>query len=271
MNLPQAFLLGLLQGATEFLPVSSSGHLVLVPWLLGWSEPGLAFDAVVHWGTALAIVAYFWRDWVTLAEAVSRSLQTRCFDDPHARLCWLIALGTVPAALAGYLLESFFEDMFARPAAAAVFLLVTAVLLSGTERWSRRERDLNELGWGDAAAIGLAQALAILPGISRSGATIAGGLMRGLRREAAARFSFLLATPIVLGAGLYKLVDLGRAGSLASQAAVLALGFGAAAVTGFACIHFLLRYVQRYRLYPFAVYCALVGAACLLVAHVRGA
>jgi undecaprenyl-diphosphatase len=265
MDLLQAFLLGVFQGATEFLPVSSSGHLVLVPWLLGWASPGIAFDTIVHWGTALAVIAYFWRDWLSLISAAFRSLRYRSLADPQARLFWLILLGTVPAALAGWLLEDFFMRMFARPAAAAAFLLVTAALLTISEWLGRRERDLNPLAWPDALAVGLAQALAIFPGISRSGATIAAGLAQGLRREAAARFSFLLATPIILGAGLLEVIGLAQNGDLATQAPALVIGFLSAGIVGFGCIHFLLRYLQRRQLYPFAVYCAVVGVACLIV------
>jgi undecaprenyl-diphosphatase len=284
----QALFLGILQGGTEFLPISSSGHLVLVPWLLNWPSPGLAFDAVVHWGTAAAVVAYFWRDWVSLAVAAIHSLPSiwryaasilmqdqrrvgndesapqvpdeRSLDSAHrdnARLAWLIILGTVPAALIGYLLEDFFEGMFARPVAAALFLFVTAALLTASEYVGRRERDLNKLNWPDALLVGLGQALAIFPGISRSGATIATGLARGLKREPAARFSFLLATPIIIGAGLLKVADLAQAGGLATQASALIVGFVAAGTVGFACIHFLLRYLQRRQLYPFAVLVAL--------------
>jgi len=308
VSIPQAFFLGVLQGATEFLPVSSSGHLVLVPWLLGWPAPHLAFDAVVHWGTALAVVAYFWRDWVSIVRAAFRSLYRRTsrslqialargkvwagedafglesaaqeplrlppaqdvVEVPDARLAWLILLGTLPAALIGYLLEDFFEGMFARPVAAAGFLLVTAALLTASERFGRREHNLDTLAWSDALTIGLAQALAILPGISRSGATIAAGLARGLRREPAARFSFLLATPIILGAGLLKVVGLAQVGGLAARAPTLVVGFLSAGVVGFGCIHFLLRYLQRRRLYPFAVYCAAAGVACLLVVLLQG-
>jgi len=270
LNILQAFILGVLQGATEFLPVSSSGHLVLVPWLLSWESPGLAFDTVVHWGTALAVIAYFWRDWIALIRAVLRALLQRSLADPNARVAWLIILGTIPAALIGYLLEDFFEGMFARPAAAAAFLLATAALLTASERLGRRKRDLDALAWRDALLIGLAQALAIFPGVSRSGATIAGGLARGLKREPAARFSFLLATPIILGAGLFKLLDLAQEGDLTTQISALAVGFVAAGAVGLGCIHFLLRYLQRRRLYPFAIYCTLVGIACLLVALVRG-
>ena len=190
MSLAQALILGILQGATEFLPLSSSGHLVLVPWILDWQPAGLVFDAVVHWGTALAVIVYFRRDWVALIGAALRSLRPGTPVEAEARLAWLIALGTIPAALIGYLLEGFFEGMFAQPVPAAGFLLLTATLLVLSERMGRRERDLEALNWSDVVLIGLAQALAILPGISRSGATIAAGLALGLRREQAARFSF---------------------------------------------------------------------------------
>lgn len=279
MDLIRALFLGVLQGATEFLPVSSSGHLVLVPWLLRWESPGIAFDAVVHWGTALAVIVYFWEDWVSLVGAGLRSLRdmgsSRGNPGPDAAelsrrsLAWLIVLGTVPGVLVGYFLEDFFERMFNRPVAAAGFLLVTAALLVISERIGRREREFRELGWIDALVVGIGQALAIFPGISRSGSTIAAGLVRGVRREPAARFSFLLATPIILGAGLLKVVELGRMGGLMAQAPVLIAGFAAAAVVGFGCIHFLLQYLQRRRLYPFAAYCALFGIFSLLVSVVR--
>jgi len=267
----QAILLGILQGATEFLPVSSSGHLVLVPWLLGWRSPGLAFDAVVHWGTALAVIVYFWQDWLSIIRAVIGSAREQSLADPHARLGWLIVLGTLPAAIIGFLLDDFFEGMFGRPAAAAGFLLVTACLLAVTERIGRRKRHLETLGEADALTIGLAQACAIFPGISRSGATIAGGLTRRLTRESAARFSFLLATPIILAAGLFKLVDLAQGGALASQAPLLVIGFLVSAAVGWSCIRLLLQYVRRHPLYPFAIYCALFGLGSLIVFLVRGA
>ena len=267
MSLIIALLLGLLQGATEFLPVSSSGHLVLVPWLAGWPAPGLAFDALAHCGTAVAVIAYFWRDWIALAQGVWQALRTRALN-PHARLAGLILLATVPGVLAGVLLKDFFEGTFAQPTTVAGLLLVTAGLLAMAERWAKRAQRQEIASWPDALIIGLAQALAILPGLSRSGATITAGIGRGLRREAAARFSFLLATPIILGAGVFKLLDLGQAGVLA-QAPTLAVGFLAALVAGLVCIYFLLRYLQRRPLYPFAIYCASAGAICLLVSLLR--
>ena len=279
MTLFRAFFLGILQGATEFLPVSSSGHLVLVPWLLGWESSGLAFDAVVHWGTAVAVIVYFWEDWVSLVGAALRSLAdivrpqrdlvSDGVESSRRLLAWLILLGTVPGVLVGYFLEDFFEEMFARPAAAGGFLLVTAALLTASERLGRHERELDELGWVDALVVGVGQALAIFPGISRSGATIATGLVQGMKREPAARFSFLLATPIILGAGFLKVVQLARVGGLMAQAPALTIGFITAALVGFGCIHFLLQYLQRRRLYPFAVYCVLFSVFSLSVWAIR--
>ncbi|RME36218.1 MAG: undecaprenyl-diphosphate phosphatase, partial [Thermoflexia bacterium] len=262
MTLFQAILLGLLQGATEFLPVSSSGHLVLIPWLLKWPIPSLPFDAMVHWGTLVAVVGSFWRDWWALLWGAARGLRTRSLADPHARLLALLLLATVPGVLAGALLEDLFEGMFACPTAAAAFLLTTAGILSAAEFGSARfpsSRSLQAMSWIDALFVGLAQALAILPGISRSGATIAAGMSRGVRREDAARFSFLLSTPIILGAGAMQLLKLAHEGMLIGEAPFLAVGFLAALLSGLGAIRFLLAYVRRRPLYPFALYCALMG------------
>lgn len=269
MDILQAIVLGILQGATEFIPVSSSGHLVLVPWLLRWPQPGLLFDTMVHWGTLLAIVAYFWRDWWLLITAWLRGLVRRDWSDPRARMFWLLILGSVPAALLGFFLEDFFESLFSEPFWVSIFLLVTAVLLTASERMARQTRETRDLNWKDALVIGAAQGAAIAPGISRSGATISAGLWRGLERADAARFSFLLSTPAIFGAGLLQLVDiLGEPGAL-GQVSILAAGFVAAALAGYVCIWALLRYLQRGRLYPFAVYCALAGVFFLLVALFR--
>ena len=269
MEIIQAIVLGLLQGATEFMPVSSSGHLVLVPWLLGWGSPGLVFDTVVHWGTLVAVLAYFWRDWIELIGAWLRGLVRWDWRDPLARLAWLLILGSIPAAVLGFLFEDFFESLFGKPAWVAFFMLVTAALLTLGELLGKRRRSQADLGWLDAILIGLAQASAIAPGISRSGATISTGLFRGLERDAAARFSFLLATPIIFGAGLFKLTDLGAMADPAGQILGLVAGFLAAAVAGYVCIWALLRYLQRGRLYPFAVYCACAAVFCLIVAWIR--
>ncbi len=269
MDILQAIVLGFVQGATEFIPVSSSGHLVLVPWLLGWESPGLAFDTLIHWGTLLAVLAYFWRDWWQLITAWLGSLVRRDWAQPQARLMWLLIVGSIPAAVLGFLLEDFFASLFEEPVWVCLFLLLTAGLLFLGERLGRRVRSVGDLRWPDALLIGLGQAAAIAPGLSRSGATMAVGLLRNLERPAAARFSFLLATPVILGAGLFQLFDLFHASALLSHLPLLMAGFLAAAMSGYLCIWGLLRYLQRGRLYPFAVYCATVGVLCLIVAWLR--
>ena len=265
MDLVQAIILGIIQGATEFIPVSSSGHLVLVPWLLGWEPPGLVFDTVVHWGTLVAVLAYFWRDWWNLITAWLSGLFRWDWRDPNARLMWLILVGSIPAVVIGFLLEDFFESLFGQPVWVSVFMLVTAGLLASAEWLGKKTRDLDNLRWSDALIVGLGQAAAIAPGISRSGATISVGLYRGVKRAAAARFSFLLGTPIILGAGFLKITDLFSVPNAMAQVPSLVAGFLTAAVVGYLCIWFLLRYLQRGKLYPFAIYCFLIGIACLVV------
>ena len=293
MNLFQGIVLGVLQGATEFIPVSSSGHLTLLPWLLGWQfDPTLkfAFDVLAHWGTLVAVVAVLWRDlWDLLrgglrtlggldlrgidaaADLLARvrtwgaGLGGRIGADIHGRLAWLIVLGSVPAALIGYVLEDFFEMLFGTPRLVSLLLIVTAWLLAFSEWRGRKGRELSSLRWLDALIIGLGQALAIAPGISRSGATMASGLMRGVKRDAAARFSFLLSTPVIVGAGLWQLKDLVTSSGWTGQLVPLLVGFAASAISGYLCIRFLLNYLQRGRLYVFAAYCAVVGIVCYML------
>ena len=306
MNIIQALVLGIIQGATEFVPISSSGHLVLAPWLLDWPEPGLVFDTIVHWGTLVAVLAVFWRDLVALATAWVRSLSgskialrglratvvasrfgpgsgdpgrakldvlslaERNLDQTEARLAWLIIVGTLPAVLMGLLGEDFFESLFSSPGRVAALLLVTGGILALSERLGKRQRSMGDLGWLDSVLIGLAQGLAIAPGISRSGATIAMGLLRGVSREAAARYSFLLAAPIIFGAGLLQLPELFQTRAVGAQLPPLVAGFLAAAISGYLCIKFLLTYLQRGRLYVFAAYCWLAGSVSLIIFLIRG-
>jgi undecaprenyl-diphosphatase len=291
VNVLQALVLGLLQGATEFIPVSSSGHLTLVPWLLNWTfDPTLkaAFDALTHWGTLAALAVVFWRELWGILTAGLRTLRgldrqeggTRasawidCFrarvrNDAQARLAWWIVVGSIPAAAIGFALEDFFEMLFGTPPLVSALLLVTAGLLAFSEWRGGQGREIEDLNWIDAILIGFGQAAAIAPGISRSGATIASGLVRGLRREAAARFSFLLSTPVILGAGVWQLKDLIAQSEWTAHLAPLAVGLLASALSGYACIRFLLNYLRKGKLYPFAVYCALAGTACLLISFSR--
>jgi undecaprenyl-diphosphatase len=268
MTLFQALLLGIVQGLSEFLPISSSGHLVLVPAALGWNPASITFDTTVHLGTLLALLVVFWHDLLRLLVAWWKGLRRgRPFETAESRLAWWIVLGTIPAALAGLLLESAFEALFGSPRAVGGFLLLTALLLTLAELLGRQRRNLEEATWLDGVLIGIGQAVAIAPGLSRSGTTMAVGMFRGLTREAAARFSFLLAVPIVAGAGLAQLARLVLKGGIQAEALPLLVGFLAAAVFGYAAIRFLLAYLRRWPLYPFAAYCAVVGLLAILLFH----
>ena len=282
MNLIQAIILGIVQGVTEFAPVSSSAHLVLVPWVFGWPSPGVAFDAILHWGTLTAVMIYFWRDWVRVIKGFFRSLTTRGawnaqpggrLADADSRLAWWIIIGTIPAMVLGLAFKDFFESLFSSPPAVGALLLVTALILVIGERAGARARergrDAGQMTLVDTLLIGLAQAAAIAPGISRSGSTISTGLARGLKRDAAARYSFMLGAPIILGAGLLPLLDLIQAGGLRQELPMLVVGFLVAAIAGYFCIKYLLRYLQHGSLYVFAAYCAVIGVASLLLNVLR--
>ena len=277
----QAVILGVVQGASEFLPISSSAHLVLVPWLLGWEiEPRLffSFSVLVHWGTLAAVIISLREDLLRLGRAAIRGLaRGRPFESREASLAWLVLLATLPGALAGILFADVVEQAFGRPALVAALLIGTAALLAlGEQLRANRAakaagfRAQADLETPDALLIGLAQAMALLPGISRSGLTIACGLSRGLDRVDAARFSFLLAVPIMLGAGIVSLADLADDPGAAAALAPIAIGFLTAAVVGFAAIRWLLRYLSHASLRAFSIYCALIGAAGLLLSLVRG-
>ena len=265
----QSLVLGVIQGVTEFIPISSSAHLVLLPWILGWDSPSLAFDTTLHLGTLVAVVVFFREDFLGLAIAWWASLRERTIaGDLQRKIAWLI-IGSTPAALMGFLFEDFFRGLFGSAPWVAFLLLVTGLLLVISERWGGRHK-LRDIAFGDLLVIGLAQGCGIAPGISRSGATIAAGLLRGLRRAEVARFSFLLATPIIFGAGLLQLTELFQAGAVGAQLPSLIVGFLAAAISGYLCIKLLLAYLQRGRLYVFAAYCWLAGGVSLIVFLMRG-
>jgi undecaprenyl-diphosphatase len=254
----RAVVLGLLQGLGEFLPISSSGHLIVVPWLMGWADSGLAFDVALHLGTLAAVGFAFWRDWARLLGAGLRGLRSgRPLADPDARLLLYLALASVPGALAGLLLDEWAETVFRSPALVALMMALMGLVLWLADRRSGRAGGGEGVSLRDALLIGLAQALAILPGTSRSGATISMALFLGHRREAAARFSFLLALPITLGAAIVKVPDLLAGG--ADLEPVMA-GTVAAAVSGFLAIRFLLAYVRTRTYVPFVVYRLLFAA-----------
>jgi undecaprenyl-diphosphatase len=271
VSLLHALVLGIVQGVTEYIPISSSAHLVLVPWLLGWPVPPFTFDVLVQWGTLVGVFVYFWSDLWDIVRAVLLGLaHRRPFETPAACMGWYIALGTLPATAFGLFLKDFFEAAFSAPVHVAALLLATVAILVAAERFGRRERRTAELGWLDALVIGCWQVAALLPGISRSGSTIGGAMLRDFDRYSAARFSFLLSVPALLGAGVLAIGDLVHAGALAADLPVLSIGFVAAAVSGYLCIRWLLGYLQRRSLTVFAVYCALFGLFCLAVALIRG-
>jgi undecaprenyl-diphosphatase len=265
-SLIHAAILGIVQGLTEFLPISSSAHLILVPRFLGWNDPFIdtaAFDVMLHMGTLVALLAYFWRDLIRLLGAWLGSIRDRRIgDDPDRRLAWLLVISVVPAAILGAALESFFDEAFRQNIAwIGVFILVGAVLLWLAERWGTRSRGLDRMVVRDAAVIGVGQALALFPGISRSGITIAAGLYLGLEREAAARFSFLMAVPVIAGAGLWKARTLVGSDLGGAQVDQLIVGIVTAALFGFVAIWFLLGYLRRNSTGIFIAYRVLLGAA----------
>lgn len=266
MSIIQALVLGLLQGVTEFLPISSSGHLVLVPWLLGWDPSSLTFDTTVHLGTLLAVVIYFRQDIGRIVLGTLRTLRDRSLQDSYGKLGWLVIIGAIPAALFGLLLGNLFEQLFGTPILVSVSLLVTGLILFLGERMFRRVRVFESLTWKDGLLIGLAQAVAIAPGISRSGSTIAAGLALGVQREAAARFSFLIALPVTFGAWVFKLKGTIEIGISRAEVATLLMGFLVAAISGYACIRFLLSHLRRRSLYLFVAYCWGFGLLSLIVA-----
>jgi undecaprenyl-diphosphatase len=269
----QALVMGIVQGLTEFLPVSSSGHLILVPWLLGWDDrfiTSLAFSVMLHVGTLGALLVYFARDWVRLVRAAIDSLrQQRIGGDPERRLVWVLAIATVPAGIIGAVMADPVEAATRRPAIVAVALVVGAGILWYADRVGRTDRGLEGVGPGGGLAIGFAQAVSLIPGISRSGITISAGRLLGLERDAAARFSFLLAAPTIAGAGLFEAYRLVREESLvADEPAALAVGVIASLIMGLLSIHWLLGWFRRHGAGIFVAY-RLVLAAFVLVALLR--
>lgn len=260
----QAALIGLLQGLTEFIPISSSAHLELAPWIFGWEADGLigslAFDVFLHLGTLVALLAYFARDWIRYIGALMGSVRERRIGpDPDRRIAWLLVLATIPAAVIGFALEGVIEETFHRDndaarLAIAGFLVVGAIGLWLADRLGSRRHELSDLTTPSALTIGISQALALLPGISRSGATITAGLALGLTREAAARFSFLLATPITLGAGLYGSRRLLTEAHSGTEWLAIGVGFGVAAASGVLAIGFLLSWLRRRSVTIFSIY-----------------
>ena len=264
MSIYYAILLGLLQGATEFLPISSSAHLALAESYLGIEQAGLTFDVALHLGTLAGVLIYFRNDLIKMGMAFLAPDRLGGAAGHQRRLAGYIILGTVPAVIAGLLLEGPAESIFRSPAMIAATLAGAGLLLWVADRTGRLQRKLDSLRLADALIIGLFQALAIMPGVSRSGITMTAGLFRGLNRMAAARFSFLLSVPVIMGAGVYKLPQIVQQGSAPGQFGFYLAGFLAAAVSGYLVIAFLLRFVQTHSFVVFVYYRFLLAALVLL-------
>ena len=281
-----AIVLGIIQGVAELFPISSAAHTLLLSYIFGWALPSLPFVVMLHLGTFLAVLAYFARDYARLVAGLFTGFAHR-FSQPAERLALLVVAGTIPLAIVGKLFEKQFDRLFAQPLFAAAFLLVTGLVLFLVERLRERQGAAEGLGWGTALWIGLTQAGGLVPGGSRSGFSIAGGMLAGLSREQAARFSFLLAGPAIVGASLLEARrifhphaaagaasapeqhNIAMLGAAPEPTLVIALGFAVAFVAGLFAIRFFMRYVDQHKLTPFAIYCWLFGLASIAVISAR--
>lgn len=265
MDIFQSIFLGILQGLGEFLPISSTAHLILAPYFFGWQDPGLSFDVALHIGTLVAVVAFFWRDWIAILFAALNNIfrtnyKLKAKSYP-ASLLWLLVIASVPGAIFGFLLDDYAEFVFRSPLVIAFTLSVVGLVLFLVDKYATHRKNIGEINWRDAIAIGLSQAVAIIPGVSRSGATMTIALARGLSREQAARFSFLLSTPIILGAALVKVPHLLQTGITVP----IIFGIVAAAISGYLAIKYMLRFIQKVGYAPFFYYRLILAGVILIV------
>jgi undecaprenyl-diphosphatase len=268
MSFLQVVILAVVQGVTEFLPISSSAHLALAPWLLGWRDQGLTFDIALHFGTVLAVVVYFFRDWL---QVIAQGFGIRYGGDPdlarNPRLLWLMAVGSIPVCVSGLLLKDLVENQLRDPLQIGFMLISVGLLMALAERVGRRKRDIGHIGIADAIIIGCAQAVAVVPGTSRSGITITAALFRDLDRHAAARYSFLLSTPAILGAAVLKFKELMESGGIPEGLeSHFAIGVALSAITGWLVIAWFLRFLQRNTLNFFVWYRILFGIIVIALA-----
>ncbi|MBI2265840.1 MAG: undecaprenyl-diphosphatase UppP [Armatimonadetes bacterium] len=262
MQLLEPSVLGVLQGLTEFLPISSSGHLILVPRAMGWVYHGRAFDVALHLGTFLALVIYFWRDLLRFGRSLLPGAGGEAATD--RRVFVFLLVSTIPGILVGLKFDNLIEEKFSGTGTIALFFLAFGLLLAFAEYISRKKREFADISFLDACLIGIAQALALFPGVSRSGITMTTGLFLGLTRESAARFSFLMSIPIIGGAGVYEGAKLATHGGVGGEWPAFLVGFAASALSGYFCIKYLLRFLQNGKLYVFSVYRIIVAVAVLL-------
>jgi len=254
MSIIQSIILGIIQGIAEFLPISSSAHLVFIPWIFNWQPHSVTFDVALHLGTLVAILLFFWREWWGIIKG---------------RFVWLLVLGSIPGALAGFVGEKYLEETLRGPLTMAGFMIALGVLLWVAEIVSSRKRKLESINWFDSLIIGCSQALALMPGVSRAGITMTTGLFLGFSRESAAKFSFLLSAPIIAGAGLYKGYGLLKTGLPSDERLPFILGFLTAAITGIIAIKFLLQYLQKHNFFIFIWYRFVVGFILILLYLIR--
>jgi len=267
MSLLQAIVLGIVQGLTEFLPVSSSAHLALIPWAFGWQDPGLAFDVSLHFGTLLAVLWFFSDEWIRLIRSALSIVTTRRLDTPEKRRVLYLIIATIPGGIAGLLLEHYAENYFRSPTLIAVVLIVLGLLLWLADKVAPQVRNMDDMTWGQALALGIAQCFALVPGVSRSGSTITAGRALGFNRESAAVFSFLMSMPITAGAALKEVPKALHQHGLSAE---LLVGVLASALSGWLAISVLLRYVSRHSYGVFAAYRVLLGIGVLILAYTRG-
>jgi undecaprenyl-diphosphatase len=259
-NLFQSTFLGIIQGLGEFLPISSTAHLILIPYFFHWKDPGLAFDVALHFGTLIAVLAFFWRDWISIFKLVFQNkIQNSTLPADQQELkvqkygkntLYLLIVATIPGALAGFVLEKKAETIFRHPLLIAVSLALMGLILYLADHYSKKELSIQDIGWKKAIIIGLAQAIAIIPGVSRSGSTMSAALFLGINRKDAARFSFLLSTPIILGASILKLPELLHNGINISIIA----GVVFSAMSGYLAIKYLLKFIEKTGYFPFFIY-----------------
>ncbi|MBM7854463.1 undecaprenyl-diphosphatase [Desulfohalotomaculum tongense] len=256
----QAFILGVVQGLGEFLPISSSAHLVLVPWLFGWPYAGLTFDVALHMGTLVAVIAFFWRDWIVLASDGLRLKGTR-----EGKLFWYLVAATIPGAAFGYAVEDYAETIFRTPILIGIMLIVMGAILYVVDRRAPKIKDMNKIGLKESLFVGVLQSLAIIPGVSRAGITMTAGRAAGMTRETAARFSFLLSTPIIFGAGVMQLKDI----DVSDLDRAFFTGIITSAIVGFLSIKFLLKYLTEKSFNVFVWYRFAAGALVIAVELLR--
>lgn len=275
MSIFYALILGLVQGLTEYIPISSTAHLLLVPWLLGWqidARAAFVFTILIQWGTLVGVLIYFWRDiWAIVCGVLDGLIKRQPLDTPEARLGWWIVVATLPAVLGGLLFKKAVEALYTQPIVIAVILMAAGGLMIAAERLGKRTRRIDSMTAVDAGVIGVWQVLALFPGVSRSSATMSGGMLRHFERAEAARFSFLISIPALLGAGVIAIKDLIEVqGLLATLAVPLAAGFIVAALSGYASIRWLLGYLKTRPLSAFAIYRIAFGLLIIIVALSRG-